>query len=103
MESSYIREKISQALHGMVIGNGELRPRLIDAAMASHTIMPGSPHKFQDPALAGLWADWWSSITWREARDEKDGTIQSTIEQMTDAEARQAAEDLYDIHSKVFP
>jgi hypothetical protein len=97
---SYQSEKLTIAVRGLAASPLHIQQRLAHAAQALTSIIPGGPHPMPTEELQTRWDEWWTSISHHPADDDT-GTIGSTTSRMTDAEAREVAEELFSIYAEV--
>lgn len=97
MSVSYLSEKLGSAVNAMATSAAPIHKRLEFACIGSHTISDErSWEGFKDRELAARWFAWWERMTAVEAQGDE-GRIMATINAMSDREAEEAAEELFDI------
>ncbi|MCM2435361.1 hypothetical protein [Agrobacterium rosae] len=92
----YFREKLGNGV-GCLVGLGDIKSRVRNAFFAMPTV---SPQGFSNPELGAAWSDIYARIT-RETAVATEGTINATLEKMTDEDAAEIARDLVELYSKL--
>jgi len=101
MSLGYISEKLTVAVNTMATSAAPIKKRLEYAMLGAHTIsMKTYWEKFPDPEVAERWHAWWATMTSKEAVGGE-GRIVATISQMTEEQAEEAAEELFNIYRSV--
>ena len=101
MSLSYVSEKLSTAVNALATSAAPIQTRLEYAAMSCHTLANMHERSFPTDELRDRWVAWWASITSKPARDNQEGTIRATLSQMSDQEASDVAEELFNIYAGV--
>ncbi|CDX62972.1 hypothetical protein MPL1032_80044 [Mesorhizobium plurifarium] len=93
MSQDYAREKFVTATSTLV-GNGDIRQRLLGAYMSFH---PVKGSDFRTPELAKQYKEIMDRLTKVTPVDPDEGRVPATVKQLTDDEAGQIAELIWNL------
>ncbi|TBE66404.1 hypothetical protein ELH00_10605 [Rhizobium ruizarguesonis] len=92
MRPDYVREKFLSSIHMMAVSPVPLQKRLEYAYMTFHPI---KEEDLPTDELKGFYRDLMEKLT--KVKDQQEGYVPATTRQMTDEEAREAAELIFNI------
>lgn len=99
---NYVRDKLAMAVQCLDADEGTLQERLGDAAMSCHILVapPQLDDAFPTLALKMRYRTWWLAMTSKTA-EEDEGTLQATVDAMSDETAKTLEAEIRDIFHRV--